>query len=222
MSFEILPDELLLIICSYLNGIDVLRAFYDLNTRLNSTINYYAKQMNLSRIRYSQFNQYCNMLIQTNLGLQLKSLSLSNNRMTSNRIMLFTEQVWPLNEKLPNLECLALSEIDYDELNMFLTNLMSFEKLTELSITYDGSFCDKPVSEIFRNLIKNVPSLRKIIFTNVFLSLESIYDWNNDTITHMTVRIKTTDDLIIILQHFSNLHFINVSIEKFEIPHANQ
>jgi len=222
MSFEILPDELLLIICSYLNGIDVLRAFYDLNTRLNSTINYYAKQMNLSRIRYSQFNQYCNMLIQTNLGLQLKSLSLSNNRMTSNRIMLFTEQVWPLNEKLPNLECLALSKIDYDELNMFLTNLMSFEKLTELSITYDGSFCDKPVSEIFRNLIKNIPSLRKIIFTNVFLSLESIYDWNNDTITHMTVRIKTTDDLIIILQHFSNLHFINVSIEKFEIPHANQ
>lgn len=99
MSFEILPDELLLIICSYLNGIDVLRAFYDLNTRLNSTINYYAKQMNLSRIRYSQFNQYCNMLIQTNLGLQLKSLSLSNNRMISNRIMLFTEQVWPLNEK---------------------------------------------------------------------------------------------------------------------------
>jgi len=222
MSFEILPDELLLIICSYLNGIDVLRAFYDLNTRLNSTINYYAKQMNLSRIRYSQFNQYCNMLIQTNLGLQLRSLSLSNNRMTSNRIMLFTEQVWPLNEKLPNLECLALSKIDYDELNMFLTNLMSFEKLTELSITYDGSFCDKPVSEIFRNLIKNIPSLRKIIFTNVFLSLESIYDWNNDTITHMTVRIKTTDDLIIILQHFSNLHFINVSIEKFEIPHANQ
>ena len=62
---------------------------------------------------------------------------------------------------------------------------MSFEKLTELSITYDGSFCDKPVSQIFRNLIKkNVPSLRKIIFTNVFLSLESIYDWNNDTITH--------------------------------------
>jgi len=222
MSFEILPDELLLIICSYLNGIDVLRAFYDLNTRLNSTINYYAKQMNLSRIRYSQFNQYCNMLIQTNLGLQLRSLSLSNNRMTSNRIMLFTEQVWPLNEKLPNLECLALSKIDYDELNMFLTNLMSFEKLTELSITYDGSFCDKPVSEIFRNLIKNIPSLRKIIFTNVFLSLESIYDWNNDTITHMTVRIKTTDDLIIILQHFTNLHFINVSIEKFEIPHANQ
>ena len=222
MSFEILPDELLLIICSYLNGIDVLRAFYDLNTRLNSTINYYAKQMNLSRIRYSQFNQYCNMLIQTNLGLQLRSLSLSNNRMTSNRIMLSTEQVWPLNEKLPNLECLALSKIDYDELNMFLTNLMSFEKLTELSITYDGSFCDKPVSEIFRNLIKNIPSLRKIIFTNVFLSLESIYDWNNDTITHMTVRIKTTDDLIIILQHFTNLHFINVSIEKFEIPHANQ
>ncbi len=85
------------------------------------------------------------------------------------------------------MECLTLSKITYDELNMFLPNLMSFEKLTELSITCDSGSYDKHVWEIFRNLTKNIHSLRKIIFADVFLSLKSIYDWNNNTITHMTI-----------------------------------
>ena len=151
MSLERLPDELLLIICPYLNGIDVLRAFYNLNTRLNSMISDYSKQINLTQIRYSQFNQYCHMVIQTNLGLQVQSLSLSNNQPVLNQLTLFKEQVWSLNEKLPNLECLTLCGITNDELNLYLSNIMSFKKLTELNITGSRGFYNKPAWKYFHS-----------------------------------------------------------------------
>ncbi|UJR34670.1 hypothetical protein I4U23_027447 [Adineta vaga] len=70
MSFEILPDEILLMIYSYLNDIEILHAFNDLNTRLNSTIINYRKHIHLIHTRYGQFNQYCCILTHTNLSLQ--------------------------------------------------------------------------------------------------------------------------------------------------------
>lgn len=88
MSFEILPDELLLMVCSYLNNIDILQAFYNLNHRLNSTISDYIKKIDLIQVSYSQFNKYCHMLTETNLGLQLKSLSLSNDESVLHQLIL--------------------------------------------------------------------------------------------------------------------------------------
>ncbi|CAF1424673.1 unnamed protein product [Rotaria sp. Silwood1] len=139
-----------------------------------------------------------------------------------NPLTLFEKQIWPLNEKVPNLECLTLYDINSDELNLFLSNIMSFKKLTELNITSSTRFCNNTVWESFHSLTKNIHSLRKIKLENIILSFESTYDWNNDTITHMTIQIKTTDDLIILLHNFSNLHFLDVCIDKFEAPHAKQ
>ncbi|UJR06820.1 hypothetical protein I4U23_011108 [Adineta vaga] len=222
MSFEILPDEILLMIYSYLNGIEILEAFNDLNIRLNSTISNHRKHINLTRKRYGEFNRYCRMLAHTNLGLQVQTFNLSNTDSNLDLLTLFRKQVWRLDEKLPNLECLTLLDIKYDGLHLFLSNIMSLEKLTELNITCDRTFSNDSISECFHKLIRNIHSLRKLKLKNIRLSLGSVDDGHNDTITDLTIEIETTDDLVILLHHFRNLHYLSVSIENFQALHAQQ
>lgn len=178
--------------------------------------------MSLTRIRYSQFNQYCHILIETNLGLKFKSLSLSNEQPIQNQLTLLKEQVWPLDEKIPNLECLTLYVNDSDELSLILSDIIYFRKLMELNITFVNNYCNKSNWEVCFNLIKNICSLEKFALENACLPLGSIDNWQNGSITHMKIRIKTTDDLIIILHQFLNLCFLDVSIEKFEALDKNQ
>jgi len=124
MSLEIFPDELLLLICSYLSAFDVRRAFNDLNVRLNCTIINYRRHMDLTRVKYDQFNQCCEMLLRSNFGLQVRSLNLSNKNPVVGQLALFAEQVWLLNEKLPNLERLTVFVFKNDELNLFLPDIV--------------------------------------------------------------------------------------------------
>jgi hypothetical protein len=55
-SFEILPDEMILYVCHYLRGADILYSFYNLNTRLNITITGYCRYVNLMAVSYKQFD----------------------------------------------------------------------------------------------------------------------------------------------------------------------
>ena len=53
---EILPDQIILQVCSYLHGADVLSLLYNLNARLNVTITDYCRHVDLSDVTYQQFN----------------------------------------------------------------------------------------------------------------------------------------------------------------------
>ena len=154
MSLEILPDELLLFICSYLKPLDVLQAFSDLNTRLNCAISHYRKCLNLTRISYGQFNKYCDMLLQTTLGSQVQSLKLSNHNPVVQQVSLFARRMCPLNQTLPSIEFLILNGITTYEIDLLLPNIIRFKKLTELTITGGRECSEKLIQEYFHTLTK--------------------------------------------------------------------
>jgi hypothetical protein len=56
-TFETLPDEIILQVCSYLYGADVLYSLYNLNTRLNITILGYCRYVDLRGVIYYRFDQ---------------------------------------------------------------------------------------------------------------------------------------------------------------------
>jgi hypothetical protein len=90
MNFELLPNEILLDLFDYFNGVDLLRAFYGLNSRFKFLL-------------YKQFRFYCfqfssitkrnfDMICQQHLPFisnQVYALSLSDAANTSERINLF-------------------------------------------------------------------------------------------------------------------------------------
>ena len=54
-KLEDLPDEILIEICIYLNTIDVINAFGQLNSRLERTISQYRRDADLHHLTFSQF-----------------------------------------------------------------------------------------------------------------------------------------------------------------------
>lgn len=224
MSLETLPDELLLLVSSYLSAFDVLQSFYDLNTRLNTTISAYRRHIDLGRVRYGQFNHYCRMLNQSSFGFGVHSLVLSNS-MIPCQIKLFIERVWPLDEKLPNLECLTLHDIHSPLFNLFLPKISGLKRLTDLTITKIpsisyGIHCLS--TTFFQNVMRNIDSLRRISLRNVQLSLPPIVDWNNNNITHLTAGIDGTVALIAIMNAFPSLQLLSVDAKNFQAPDGNR
>jgi hypothetical protein len=220
MLLEILPDELLLLICSYLTEFDVLQAFNDLNLRLNYTISGYRKHMNLTRVRYGQFSRCCDMLRQSSLGSQVQSLTLSNYQLKIDRMGSVAKEVWPWDQKLPNLNSLTLLNAQAAKIGQFLSKTERLERLTDLTIEFDDfPYYDKHIaSEPFHKLTRNLNTLRQLSLIGIFLSLTSISDWDNNTITCLTIHVDRTADLIILMRDFRALQFLSVCIERFEKP----
>ncbi|CAF1612439.1 unnamed protein product, partial [Rotaria magnacalcarata] len=55
-TFETLPDEMILHVCQYLRGGEILHSFFNLNSRLNSAITDFCHHVNLKNLTYKQFN----------------------------------------------------------------------------------------------------------------------------------------------------------------------
>jgi hypothetical protein len=224
MSLETLPDELLLLISSYLSAFDVLQSFNDLNTRLNTTINAYRRHIDLSRVRYGQFNHYCRMLNQSSFGSGVHSLILSNLTIPC-QIEFFIERVWPIDEKLPNLERLALDGIYSSQLDIFVPKMLRLKRLTDLTIEHRPSIYGGVgylSSIFFQNVMRSIDSLRRISLRNVGLSLPPIFDWNNNTITHLTAGIDGTVALVAIMNAFPSLQLLSVDTKTFQAPDGNR
>lgn len=111
MIFELLPNEILLDVMSYLNGVDIFRAFYGLNTRFNALLyqqcrNFY---MDFKSVSKRDFDVIC----QKHLPLiadQLISLSLWDSPDTPEQISFFLSYVPSFNQ-LIQLRSLTLNNV---------------------------------------------------------------------------------------------------------------
>ncbi|CAM4789221.1 unnamed protein product [Rotaria magnacalcarata] len=54
-TFETLPDEMILHVCQYRRGGEILHSFFNLNSHLNSTITNFCHYVNLTNLTYQQF-----------------------------------------------------------------------------------------------------------------------------------------------------------------------
>ncbi|CAF5034891.1 unnamed protein product, partial [Rotaria sp. Silwood1] len=90
IKFELLPNEVLLDLFDYLNGIDLLRIFYDLNYHFNSLlyIQYRSYHFNFNSISKHNFDIICSQHLSF-ITDRIISLSLSDNENIPGQINLF-------------------------------------------------------------------------------------------------------------------------------------
>ena len=234
MSFEQLPDELLLIICSYLTPIEILKSFNDLNVRLNCTIRQYRRHVDFRSLNLREFYLF-SKLIRHSFGRDVRSLILSNGVPSVRQLVLFRKQIEPFEQILSNLERLTLIDHSDDELDLFLPLISHLKHLKELKINFIKndkettlcSFLSQMLSKNF-SFYEHFPKrrkrdgfhLEKLSLTGTgFLKLSPIY---NETIRHLTLEIENLEDLIEIFTGFDRLEFLNVNMKEFSISTTNQ
>jgi hypothetical protein len=135
-SFEILPDEMILYVCHYLRGADILYSFYNLNTRLNITITGYCRYVNLMAVSYKQFD-YAVSNVLPQIGSSVRTFVLNGNwetiicdRLSS---ILFTSR---LSFLLPRLQRITVKWFTSERLFLFVDILQDFLHLTQLDLRY--------------------------------------------------------------------------------------
>lgn len=194
ISFEILPDEILLHICGYLRGADVFYSFYNLNTRLNTTIAGYCRYVNLMSVSHQQF-EYSVVQVLPHVGDCVRSFVLNGNwetivneRITS---ILYSRDLCLL---FPRLERLIIKWFISQKFLVFLDVLQGFSRLNQLDIRcLKGETLDLIQSKL---LTRTSNQLERISFD---------YDSTNFDITEI--------DSSIIYPHIQQLS-INLSSSK--------
>jgi len=118
-NIEVLPNEVLLECFKYLNGVDFLYSFNQLNFRFNQLIESIPLHLDFQNIEKSVFHMFCHKVLSNEkIGRQIYSLNLSN-KFTCNQILLFLG-FFSFNE-FPQLQSLSLIEVkSYDVLPLKL------------------------------------------------------------------------------------------------------
>jgi hypothetical protein len=233
MSFEQLPDELLLIICSYLSPYHIIKAFNDLNSRLNSTISEYRQNVDFRDLNLRQFYFFCKM-IRYSFGDKVRSITLSNAAPSVRQLILFRKQIEQFTQILPNLERLILFDHYDDELDLYLPLISIIKNLKELKINFLKNkneiillnFIPQILTDNFiyfdhipKRRKRDLIILEKLSLTGTgHLKLTSLY---NETITHLTIEIENTDDLFEIFSGFHSLKYLNVNMKQLTVLTSN-
>lgn len=233
MSFEQLPDEILLIICSYLRPYDIIKSMNDLNFRLNLTITQYRQNVDLRNLNLNEFYFSCKM-IRSSFGCKIRSLTLSNSAPSVRQLILFRKQIESFRKYLPNLEHLILIDHYDDELDLYLPLISLLKNLKELKInflktkneTILTNFLPQILTDNFLSF-EHLPKRRKRDFILLeklsltgtgYLKLTPLY---NETITHLTIEIENTDDLLEIFSGFDSLKYLNINMKQLTVMTSN-
>ncbi|CAF1167423.1 unnamed protein product [Adineta ricciae] len=130
-KFEDLSNEIIYEVFDYLNHLETVYSFYDLNERFqNSLINSnYPLHINISSILASKFQFTITNIINSHC-YRIKTLRLSNP-FASDMFLFIFRQISNINQ----LQSLILSQISYDNsLNKIINSLHLFSKLISLTI----------------------------------------------------------------------------------------
>lgn len=233
MLFEQLPDELLLIICSYLRPYHIIKSLNGLNSRLNLTISQYRQNLDLRNLNLNEFYFICKM-IRTSFGDKIHSITLSNGSPSVRQLILFRKQIESFRKYLPNLERLILIDHYDDELDLYLPLISILKNLRELKINFLKNKNETILTNFLPQILtdnfisfEHLPKrrkhnsilLEKLSLTGTgYLKLTSLY---NETITHLTIEIENTDDLLEIFSGFDSLQYLDINMKQLTVMTSN-
>ncbi|CAF2388431.1 unnamed protein product [Rotaria sp. Silwood2] len=151
-SFEILPNEILVEIFSYLSDVDTVYAFSRLNKRfqyliLNCCYTFDFKSVNKTKFTY---------VIQQHDMYRWQSLRLSDDDNTPGQVTYFC-QLFSLTENISQLKSLSIINIKPNSVSLFLSYLTLFTHLVSLSI---GFVCGKTIPFI------ELPTLKYLVINS--------------------------------------------------------
>lgn len=151
-TLEDLPNELFVEIFGYLNGVDTVYAFSQLNNRTQNLLYNYATSFDFTSVSKAKFN----FVTEQHNVYQWRSLRLSNDDHTPGQIRFFC-QLFPPATYIHQLESLTVLNMTSKYTSEFLLQIGSFKNLTFLSI---GIVCG------FDTQLMELPALKRLILTS--------------------------------------------------------
>jgi hypothetical protein len=214
-SFEVLPDEIILHICQYLRGADVLYSFYNLNARLNITITGYCRYVNLMAVSYKQF-EYAASYVLPQIGSLVQTFVLNGNWETiiDDKLssILFTPY---LSLLFPQLQKLTVKWFTSERFSLFINSLQDFSQLIELDIRFlKGNPVDLLLSKV---LSANNGRLSIVSFDQDSVDVDTIDDstiQSHPNIQELSVNLscsKLIPNLFLLIPNVCRLH---VSVDE--------
>lgn len=190
-QFEDLPDELLILICRYLNTIEILNGFNGLNSRLSKTISEFSKTIDLNLIPSKLISCFLNDIFPL-ISSNVRSIIFHDNF-----------QRFPINFELFN----NLESIHF--LNSFSEDFPKTIKEIKIDLVPADIQIDL-IKKIFSsNEYSNLKSLEMISFHGFTFSKIQLN--NLIQIENLTINLKNNVDL------FEILYLLSSSIKKLNI-----
>ena len=218
MNLEALPNELLLLVFSYLDGCDLLQGFYNLNSHFNQLLyqqfrNY---QFKFDSISKAQFDWICQQHL-PNIIDRTIYLALNEWAGSPGLIQLFFSYFPSINHFI-RLEYLKISLINSSQILIIITHALPYlSRLIYLNLSANPS-CpqDKIDRKLLLNNVWNLPRLR-----SCHLNCRNFDDSYTFSMTTQSVSIRYLhlsgfqleyDDINTLLNHTPNLKHMNVHI----------
>lgn len=164
MRFELLPNELLLELFEFINGVYLFRAFYGLNTRLDNLILLHCRtfQFNFDHVSKEDFYIICQQYLPS-ITDRVISIEISNDFETPKLPELFLSYA-PALDQFRHLKSLTLSSIDSLQILIQITDhLIRLPNLTDFNMI-NCQFDE--VSRVGVDLFNNIWKLPKLTHCN--------------------------------------------------------
>ncbi|CAF2698248.1 unnamed protein product [Rotaria sp. Silwood2] len=211
-TFEMLPDEMILLVCQHLRCAEILYSFFNLNSRLNSTITDFCHYVNLKNVTYKQFDFVATQII-PQIGPSIRSFIFNGqweNIMPNKVDLTFFHS--KLSLMLPQLHTMSLVNFIDRQLNLFLDKITDLLQLVKLEIrnlrNEHGEGSLEKILAANNNRLKSVlfdyDSIR-FILTKTKNDKASSYPSIEELMVNLKTD-KTLEHLFILIPHVNRLH----------------
>ncbi|CAF1327565.1 unnamed protein product [Rotaria sp. Silwood1] len=203
MYLESLANELLLYLFEYLDGIHLLRTFYNLNSRFNHLLfnHFRAYRFDFRSISKYEFDIICRNYLPSIID-QIISLTISDDDETPNLSEIFLSYNFTL-DKFTHLQSLTLYSIQsFDQLNQIIFQCCQLPYLTHLYMI-DG-YNDNKKNDI-QLLINNIWSLPKLHYFYINYNSSSKIWLNKISIISLSIEKIFIENIPCTLQDLSHL-----------------
>ncbi len=210
-----LPDEILLQICHYLTGADVLYSLYNLNARLNVTITGYCRYLDLSGVTYPRFDHVvCHIVPKIASSVQSFVFHGYREKFLSARAFDFF-YASPMSYTFPQLQRITLNWFTGKGLLSFIDIIQDLSHLVELNIRSLKEAVEETL--LTKVLTANNGRLNSVMFDqdsvclNVPAGHQTVSYLN---IQKLTINIAETGMLPHLFALVPHVHRLYVSIEE--------
>ncbi|CAF1034911.1 unnamed protein product [Didymodactylos carnosus] len=215
MSLELLPNEILLDIFEYFDGIDLLRTFYGLNSRFNLVLHgqFPNCSFKFNSVSKHDFDKICQHYLPT-MADYIVTLNLSDNEQTPTQIKLFLSYI-PSFNRFTQLRSLSLSNLrSYQTLMKIVEGCHHLCNLTHLELLY-CYLQDKQID--FQLIVNHIWSLPKLIHCTIGIAIKGQCLFRTPTIISSSLEYVSIERIQIKLDQINQLFEYTPSLKCLSI-----